>query len=144
MPVIKEVKIITESVIEDLDEAGLALNSERSEVWATGFMRYDDGCFTLSYIEEREGARTETDIFVNADSTRVKRKGAIVCDFLFCEGKSAESLYEIPPYKFDTRIYTRRLINKLCENGGEVKIIYDMSIGGAQKKTRMKITVSTV
>ena len=50
----------------------------------------------------------------------------------------------MPPYSFDTDIYTRRIRNSLSLSGGELTLIYDMTIGGAKKKTTMKIKVTEI
>ena len=73
---------------------------------------------------------------------RVKREGGVEYEFIFREGETTSSLYSVPPYSFDTEIYTGKIRSSLTEEGGEISLLYYMTIGGAKKRTRMKIKVS--
>ncbi len=140
MAVIKEKKIKMSSVIENLLPSGLTDGEpEKAETSADGFLKISDGEYTLSYVEITEGGRVCADIFVTESSVRVKRAGAIESDMLFEEGVTHCSLYGVPPYSFDTEIYTRRIRNEITRDGGKIDIFYTMKIGGAEKKVKMRI-----
>ena len=105
------------------------------------FMKAEDGLITISYLEESEGARVNTDVEINKDSVTVKRRGAIESEFLFKHGECHRSLYTVPPYKFDTEIKTKKIRNEITENGGVITVFYDMSIGNDNRRVKMRIEV---
>lgn len=140
MAVIKEKKILMSSVIENLLPSGITDGEpEKNEIVTDGFLKITDGEYTISYVEKTEGGRVASDIFVSEASVRVKRVGAIESDILFEEGLLHKSLYGVPPYTFDTEVYTKKIRNSLTRDGGRVDIFYTMKIGGAEKKVKMRI-----
>ena len=140
MAVIKEKKILMSSVIENLLPSGLSDGEpEKTEIITDGFLKITDGGLAISYVEQTEGGRVAADIFIADGSVRVKRAGAIESDMLFEEGLLHKSLYGVPPYAFDTEIYTKKIRNSMTRDGGRVDIFYTMKIGGADKKVRMRI-----
>ena len=141
------VKIITESVICELSDAGITESSDRTTSESLGQLTKTDTGFSLSYDEQigEEGSEpTSTEIIYSSNAILLKRRGAVKCDFEFREGEGFTTLYTVTPYSFDTGIYTRRIRGALSENGGVVSILYDMEIGGAKKNVRMKLTVSPI
>lgn len=143
MTKITEVKIKIESTIENLDAAGLVVGDvEKNESQAVGFFRYQDGDACLTYTEENEGGRAESEIICKGAYVCVKRRGAIESELYFEEGKSHSSIYSVPPYRFDATVTAKRVRISLDENGGRLDLIYNMKIGGAEKSARMKIWIS--
>lgn len=143
MPTIKEVKIKIESVIDNLDPSGLPEgDSEKNITEALGFLRYDNGEATLTYSENGEGGHLESEIIYRPGRAIVKRNGAIESCLEFIEGEQTFSVYSIPPYKFDTQVFTKRIRAEIDENGGKIDLFYTMKIGGADKSARMKIWIS--
>ena len=62
MPKIREAKIKIESVIENLDSAGLPEgDAERNTSEVSGFIHYTDEGILLTYSEENEGAVVYSD-----------------------------------------------------------------------------------
>ena len=138
----KNVKIEIDSTVEDLDDAGLVDNSDRTQSTADGAMICEGGLVHLSYSETSENVTTKSDIIIKDGEVSVKRSGGVEYDFLFIEGKTTKSIYTVPPYSFDTEIYTRKIRKDFEGSTGKLTLIYDMTIGGARKKTRMNIQVS--
>ena len=142
---ISEVKVKIESSIENLDLAGLPEGDvERTISEAMGFYRYTEGEKILTYVEENEGGRAESEILVNEGSVRVLRRGAIESDLYFKEGESHSSVYSVPPYKFDATVTCKRVRLNLNETDGQIDLLYNMKIGGAEKSARMKIWILQV
>lgn len=137
----KEARIIIDSTVEELDDAGLTESSDKTHAEAVGTVKKSGGAVTVSYSQTTEGVTSHSVIEVGADAVTVKRSGDAEYAFVFKEGELTSSLYTVPPYSFDTDIYTRRIRNSLTENGTDLTLIYDMTIGGAKKKTTMKIRV---
>ena len=144
MTTIKEAKIKILSHIENLDASGLPEgDAERTESFADGFYRFSDGEVTVSYSENTEGGFVSSEISVKDGRVTVKRGGSIESLFEFGEGMEHKSLYEIPPYKFDTVIKTKKIRAELTPSGGTLDLKYDMRIGGSEKSARMKLWIST-
>ena len=140
MAIIKEMNIRFSSVIENLSPMGLAEGeAEKTEISAEGFFYIHDDRYEISFREETEGGAVFSDITVRDTEITLKRRGAIVSDMRFAEGECDRSLYQVPPYSFDTEIRTKKIRNGLTGDGGSVAIFYEMKIGGADKSVRMKI-----
>ena len=144
MATFKEVKLNILSVIDNLLASGLTDGeSERNESSRSGFMKLDTDAFVISYLEELDGGKVTTDIEIKNDTVSLLRRGAVVSEFFFKEGVKHSSLYQIPPYSFDAEIFTKRIRCSLSEEGGEISLVYNMKIGGADKAVRMKIKICT-
>ena len=141
MAIIKEKKIVVESVIEDLDSAGLSDSAEKCRKEYDAFLKISDTDLVLSYCDVDEGGRTVTDITVGAECITVSRRGGIESDFRFAEGLAEHSVYKMPPYEFDAEIRTVKIRNNLTRAGGSLSIFYDMTIGGVKRRVRMHVCV---
>ena len=140
---ISRVKIKIESVIDNLDDAGLpAGESEKSVSLADGVYRYAGDGARISYKESLDGGECENEILVFSDSVTVRRHGAIISDLHFKEGESQSSVYQIPPYRFDCEVMAKRVAVDLCATGGKINLVYNMKIGGAEKSAIMRIWIS--
>ncbi len=135
-----ERKVTVESVICD-PTAGVAEGFERCENEYTALFAELGDAIRISYNEQSEGGEIRSSIKITDGRVRVRRAGAIESDFLFVEGECTKSLYKIPPYAFDAEINTKKIRNNLTRLGGKLTIIYDMTVGGAQKHVRMTITL---
>ena len=140
----KLAKITVHSVIENLDDHGTMVDEpEISITTVTGSIKDDDGILHLAYTEDTEGGSVQCYIAVYPDGkVSLSRRGAIVSDILFGEGEECHTIYSIPPYKFDMTVKTRRVRNDLCADGGILRLLYSMNVGGQEKTVRMKITVA--
>ncbi len=140
MAIIKEKKFKISSVIENLSPSGLAEGeTERTEIMPDGFLKISNEEIVIMYTEDTEGGRVASDIIITENKVSVKRRGAVVSDMMFLEGESHKSLYQVPPYSFDTEIFTKKIRNNMTRDGGRIDILYTMKIGGAEKSVRMKI-----
>ncbi len=141
MATVKKIKLNICSLIENLDSSGLvAEDAERDSVDCSGELLISDGSFTISYTEKREGGEVNCLITESRGELTVKRTGAVESEMHFAVGKPYSTLYKVPPFSFDMKIETLRLTSTLSDNGGEISLLYRMTVGGAAKKTKMKIT----
>lgn len=139
----KDAKLTVSSYIENLGKDGLRdTEPEISRTEHSAKMTVRNSDIFLSYEEESEGGKILSDIRVSESGVTVSRRGAIESVLLFADDEEFSTVYSVPPYKFDMRVKTLRLRTSLCESGGEVDILYTMSVGGADKKCRMRISVS--
>ena len=130
------------SYIENLDSAGVPEgDGEKTESMPSGDIVFEGKNAFISYTEESESGRITSEITVKENTVTVRRSGAIISEMVFSEGECHRSLYQIPPYSFDTVVNTKKIRNTLSKEGGRLDIFYTMSIGGQEKKVRMKIEV---
>lgn len=140
---ISRVKIKIESIIDNLDESGLADGeSEKSVTTVDGVYHYGNDGARVRYKEESEGAISESEILVFSDAVKVSRHGAIESVLYFKEGETHSSIYQIPPYRFDAEVSARRVTVELNPMGGRINLVYNMKIGGAEKSAIMRIWIS--
>ena len=114
-------------------------DEERAESDYKGTLTVSDDRLCLSYSEKTEGVEMKTDIHLCSDRVVVKRRGAIVSDMVFAEGKKNTSDYSIPPHSFDMTVECRRLKAQIGEREGRVDLLYKMEIGGEARGARMRI-----
>jgi len=147
MAIFYEAEIKISSVIEDLNAAGLAEGEpERTEQTLSGFLKLDgDGGSLITYSEENENGRTDTDLAVLKDgSVSLKRRGALISELYFKQGEKFETEYKIGPYVFDMSVNAKRVYAELNESGGEIRLMYLMSVGGSDRAARMTVRVKTL
>ena len=130
------------SVIDNLDDFGSPIDEpEITRTTADGEVSENDGALTIFYKEKSEDTVTSTRIELRPDgSVMLRRMGGIVSDMLFLEGKETKTIYQIPPYKFDMTVTTKRIRSSFTDKGGEIQLIYSMNVGGGLKNVRMKIS----
>lgn len=134
----QRVKINMLSVINT--EGAPSGGEDRSETDHEGILSIsEEGKIRLTYSERTEGGELMTDIHILDGRVVVKRRGAIVSDMVFAEGKRNTSVYSIPPHSFDMTIDCRRLKIKTGERDGRVDMLYKMEIGGEARSARMRI-----
>ena len=144
MHIIKEVEVKIESIIDNLDSAGLPEGeAEKSRSTASGFLHIYNEKQLITFTENGEGGRIDSEIACEDGAVRVKRMGAIESDLCFKEGEHFVSVYSIPPYKFDADVLAKRVRVDIGTDGGNIDLLYNMKIGGAEKSARMKIWIST-
>ncbi len=142
MKIIKEVKIKISSSIENLDSAGMPEGEcERTESECAGYLHLLDGESFVTYKEKDKNGEVTSEIRISEESVFVIRHGAIESNMEFREGEITHSIYGISPYTFDMSLDTRRIRRRIGEDGGEIHLIYNMKVGGAEKSVRMKIWI---
>ena len=140
----QNVDITVHSVIDNLTDAGLPDGEPEINLFTTkGSFLTEEGKYEIKYDEVSEEYTTHCSLTLDKGKALLSRKGAVVCDIAFEEGKTSSCIYRVPPYAFDMTVFTSKIRNSITENGGEVQLIYSMNIGGHDKKVRMKIKVTT-
>ena len=134
-------KITVHSVIENLDDRGLADGEpEITVTTAEAFVNTVEDTKVIRYTENGEGGTVQTKITVKDGSIHLARTGAIEWSVLFDEGARIATIYRIPPYAFDCEVETKRVRIKDGEPY-EIRLVYSMDIGGGKKNVRMRITL---
>lgn len=143
MKTIKCVNVTVRSVIDNT-EGGLPVGDpERTVITAPGSLTDEDGVITVQYAEiGEEGQHTDVTLVRREGGVILSRRGSVVVDLVFEEGEECHTLYSVPPYKFDMTVYTRRIRTTLSGDGGELQLIYDMNVGGQEKRVRLHLSVT--
>ena len=136
----KEIKIKLVSTVEELTDAGLVDSSDRTEAVHLATLAERDGIVRIEYSESTEGGPLTTVITARGERVTLIRHGVIESDFSFEVGIVHKSLYKMPPYAFDAQINPIRVKNALID-GGELTLVYEMTLGGAKKRVKMALTV---
>jgi uncharacterized beta-barrel protein YwiB (DUF1934 family) len=63
---------------------------------------------------------------------------------LFEKDGEFNTVYTIPPYKFDMHTKTLRLSTTLSDTGAVIDILYLMTVGGASRRCRMRIVAEVM
>ena len=142
MTFIENVNVYIRSSIWELDgEQRREGSAEISDVKHEAQLFSGKGGVTVKFNERVEGSLIRSEILFSQGKIEVKKSGAIESAMVFVSGEDYESLYSIPPYSFDMKIFTKALKCSVTEGGGEATVLYRMEIGGAAKSCSMKITV---
>ena len=141
MKTIKCVNVTVRSVIDNVENGLSVGDPEVTVISASGSLTAEGDVLTLQYAEEGEGQRTDVTLSYRNGGIILSRRGSVVVDLVFEEGEECRSVYSVPPYKFDMTVDTRRIRSTLSEDGGELQLIYNMNIGGQDKRVRMHISV---
>lgn len=140
---LKRVSLKIESVIDNLTPEGLPEGeAEKSVTQCVGTLRISDGRTSLTYTESTEQGEIRTQIVCLGGQVSVIREGAIVSELCFTEGETHRSIYEIPPFRFDAEVRTKRVRVNVTKSEGLIDLLYNMTIGGAEKAARMRIWIS--
>lgn len=142
MKTIKCVNVTVRSVIDNIEDGLPIGDPERTLITAPGSLTDDGGVLTLQYAEEGEGQRTDVTLIYRTGGVILSRRGSVVVDLVFEEGEECRTVYSVPPYKFDMTVNTKRIRSTLSGEGGELQLIYDMNIGGQDKRVRMHISIT--
>lgn len=139
---LKRVDITVRSYIDNVDGDG-GVDRELSESSHKGAMKISCGETSLSYRENTEGGSVFSDILIHqSGAVTVRRTGAIDSTLHFDESEEFNTVYSLPPYKFDMSVKTEGIKNTLSILGGMLEIKYEMTVGGAKKRVLMQIETS--
>ena len=143
---LKKVDMKIKSYIDNLDDTGAVSDSkETTESSHVGAMKISAGEISLSYRENTENGSVFSDVLVHeSGAVTVRRTGAIDSTLHFDENEEFNTVYSLPPYKFDMNVKTEKIKNTLSVFGGLLEIRYAMNVGGQKKLVDMKIEVSEV
>lgn len=143
MKTIKCVSVTVRSVIDNMEDGLPVGEPERTVIAAQGSLTDEDGTLTVKYTEEgEEGQHTDVTLVYRTGGVILSRRGSVVVDLVFEEGEECRTLYSVPPYKFDMTVNTRKIRSTLTGGGGELQLIYDMNVGGQDKRVRLHLSVT--
>lgn len=100
------------------------------ELVTQGFLREEEGIFTLSYQESEltglEG--TTTTFLIEKDCITLRREGTLTSEMIFQVGQKHHSLYQTPYGSIMLGVNTQKAQADLDQSGGKLSIRYIMEI----------------
>ena len=117
--------------------------SDRSEFCVNGSFYSKDGIYYVTYKEDLGTGLGETNVFlkISQNSVYMRRMGDFKTVINYQEGKITDTVYKTPFGKMDIKIGTSKIINKISEKGGTLKILYTLFTGGEDIKNEITLCV---
>lgn len=140
MKTITPVSVTVSSAIDNIEDGMPVGDQERTVITADGSLTNEDGVLTIRYAEDgEEGQHTDCTLIYRDGAIALSRRGSVAVDLMFEVGEICTAVYSVPPYKFDMTVTAKKIRSNLTDRGGEIQLIYDMNIGGQDKRVRMYI-----
>ena len=140
MKTIRPVSVTVSSVIDNIEDGMPVGEQERTVITAEGSLTNLDGTLTIRYAEDGEGGQhTDCTLIYRDGAVALSRRGSVCVDLMFEVEETCTAVYSVPPYKFDMTVTAKKIRSNLTDRGGELQLIYDMNIGGQDKRVRMYI-----
>lgn len=97
--------------------------------------------WSLSFVERREYGRTATRISYDKKekALTLTMKGNTQYTALFKVGTPYEFIYAVPPVTFDAEVKPLSLSESMSENGGEIDLSYDLTLGGVCRRIHLHV-----
>ena len=100
------------------------------------FMFKGDTAYIL-YKDEGVSSKIKTD----GGTVTVTRMGEFSNEMVYQKGKKTSFLYKMPYGTLDMELKTNEVFVDLSENGGTIKLSYELLFSGTGSKNSMEITV---
>ena len=107
-----------------------------------GCLQKKDEQYKIIYKETSDGSDIITELVFSDGNNRlvVNKKGYAECKMVFSEKKQSSFIYRLPYGDLDAEITTHTLTNTIDTSGGEIYVLYTLSLGGQTQKISMKIS----
>ena len=124
--------------VRDSDEA-----KGRSELCAEGDFYKKNGIYYVTYTENGGTALDKTRVFlkISENGVDMRRMGEFKTSIHYRQGEITDTVYETPFGKMDIKIETTKIVNKLSEKGGTLKIFYTLFTGGEDVKNEITLDI---
>ena len=141
MAIKRQATVTVKSVISSLGSDGRETGiSDVTELSSSAEVMSRDGITRILYTEATEGGRVDCELIFKCGSVRLKRRGAVSLDVDLTPGVSFDGIYSVPPYKFDIQVKAKQVDLDLSESGARAILVYDMCIGGEERRAEMQIS----
>lgn len=105
---------------------------------------YKSGEKLYIFYQEEEGEETSAStvmVIIDKDRVTVSRKGDFSSKMNYCQGESEDILYHTPYGNMVFGLKTLKLENNMTESGGNLNILYNLSLDGEVIGNNLNITV---
>ena len=121
----KPIRLRVVSVMTDPD----GTRHERKTVHR-GTLRTSAEGLEIAYEQVDEGVRARISLTQTADGVQMRRAGEMTGALHFQPGKRTPGLYGTAYGDIPVAVYTREVLTEENENGGEMRLDYDVFVGG--------------
>ena len=132
------VTVKTHSVIHSEGDATPSVTTQRAE----GEMEYTDERILLTYRDTEGEDELFTRLSVEGECVRLSLRGGSVSNLYFREGAEYDTVYSVAGFTFDAHVRCDRPSVKITPRGGEIRLSYEMTLGGDPRRARLLISVS--
>lgn len=115
--------------------------TETIEEIAYGNYYEKNGKQYILYKTENDDDKTSSMIKVDKDTIQIKRSGSVNSLMVYKAGENRKFMYEIPYGTIEMELETEKIISMLEEKGGEIRLLYTLSVQGEKYFNDMVITV---
>ncbi len=117
--------------------------SDNVELITDGSFYMKGNKFYVLYRENEEMGMADCSvtIVVDGDTVTMRRRGGYELKLTYCEGESESVVYYMPFGEINMTQATKKVSRSLDENGGSIKIIYDLSIAGEVQTNKLDIEI---
>ena len=107
-----------------------------------GCLQKKDDQYRIIYKETDKDSSIITELVFSEGKDRliVNKKGDAECKMIFSTEKKTSFIYRLAYGSFDAEITTHSLTNTVGTSGGEIYVLYTLSLGGQTQKISMKIS----
>ncbi len=95
-----------------------------------GVLKTSVGSITLSYDDVQDGVRAKVLLSADDKSAQMRRMGEMTGTLNFEPGKRTSGVYATMYGEIPVAVYTRAVKLDCQENGGELRLDYDVFVGG--------------
>ena len=121
----KPIRLRVVSVMTEPDGA----RHERKTVHR-GTLRAGEDGIEIAYEQMDEGVRARISLTQTADGVQMRRAGEMTGALRFQPGQKTPGLYGTAYGDIPVAVYTREVLTEENENGGEMRLDYDVFVGG--------------
>ena len=111
---------------------------------AYGSLREKNGKQYILYSLEDDGDTVTSLIKLDGDEVLIKRGGALKTSMEYKAGEKRSFVYETPYGGIDMELETHRVLHDVAENGGEVELVYTLTVQGEKYFNDTKITITKI
>lgn len=106
-----------------------------------GVLKTSGGSMTLSYDDVQDSVKAKVLLSADAKGAQMRRMGEMTGMLNFEPGKRTSGLYATMYGEIPVAVYTRTVKLEQQENGGELKLDYDVFVGG-EKTSSADMTIT--
>lgn len=106
-----------------------------------GVLKTSAGSMTLSYDDVQDSVKAKVLLSADAKGAQMRRMGEMTGMLNFEPGKRTSGLYATMYGEIPVAVYTRTVKLEQQENGGELKLDYDVFVGG-EKTSSADMTIT--
>lgn len=118
-------------------------SEERSEFFAEGGFYKKNGMYYVTYTENAVTGLGKTRVLlkISENSVDMRRMGEFKTLICYRQGQITDTVYETPFGRMGIKIRTDKIVNKLSEKGGTLKIFYTLFTGGEDAENELTLDI---